>query len=224
MVENTAYMATTYFCTETSIKDPQLTCIGDTFDSCFNYMLYVRHIPVVQEKDIHVLPTDYDTCVTITSITFASESNKDSWMTNSQHQPFILVPYGKIDKRIAGIKKKDSKNIMVPNIVADYIDGNIDSFKAELQVAEHTLKTLLYYINGFDRGKMKVDADSRTLVKALQIMENARANAGWELENDMYQRHPILFCGEAEYRAEIQRLLTLKDMDDRYHQYLYDES
>ena len=221
-MESVLYMGTTYLCNETRISDPAITCIGAHIDDCIDYLSKVRHIHVTSEEDLTNMPDDINVCAMITAVHFSSEEAKSMWLGKPAHSPYFLIPYGKIDRRIAGIGKKDAKSIMVPNVVESIIERSIIQFQTELTMAKHTLKSLLYYINGLDRGRLKVDKDSCNLTGSIKLIERMTSMDGYELENDMYYRHPILFCGEAEYRHEIAMQLDHERLDTEYHMRVQD--
>jgi len=213
-----AYVGTTYFYDADQLHSPRLTCVSTDLDKVFNYLTKVRHIPVVDANDEYLELSDpHGVCAVITTATFGSRENFINFMNHADRAPYVLEPYDmNIDRHIAGISKKDARNIMVPAIVIDIIDKRIKTMKDEMAVTVHSLKEILYYINGLDRSKLKTEHDSRALMTACAVIDQFISEDDNTVEKGMLKRHPILFCSEFEYRQVIDSELRMKDLDRQY--------
>lgn len=212
-------MGTTYFYDADHFHSPQLTCLSPSYDEVYNYLAKIRRIQVVNIDDrCPNLGDAHGVCAAITAATFANEGNYQGFVNDPSRTPFFLVEYEvPIDRHIAGISKKDAKNAMIPQIILDIINDEAVHFRTELNQANYTLKELLYYLNGLDATKMKIQADSRALVHVCDMIEDFVHKDGYEVTKGIYKRHPILFCDEHEYRSYVTNELRSRELDEMYH-------
>lgn len=224
---NQLYIGATYLFDSEKVYDPQVVCVETNFDDVYNYLAKIRHLNVIESEYDHegidALPQNCDVFATITKMTFATEEQCYQFLIQDDIQPFIMHEFGKIDRGVAKMGKKAAKNVKVPHIIEDIISDEIGTFAAESKVAAHTLKQLLYYLNGYDKTTIKTSMISRALVTCIDFLTRIAATHGMEIQDDMYQRHHILFCGEREYRAIIKRYLEMTKLDAQYREKLYEE-
>ena len=219
-LENVLYLGKTYYFNKTQIYDERLTCIGDNMDDVLDYFHKVRHIQVVDEDTIGEITDERGTVAMIVAASFPDRSSMMTFLESDDRYLYILTDYGKIDRKIAGIKKREARNVKIPAIVSQIIDADCSHFIDELKCAGHTLKNLLYFQFGFDNMRIKMDADGKAIMR---ICDNIDAIASGKNDMDMeiYKRHPILFCSEAEYRSRVNTYLDMKRMDSEYRDKLY---
>lgn len=216
------YLAHTYFLKHNVARDEKLTCISPNKDDIITYITRIRGIPLV--TDFHEIPDQFDVAAVLTKASFQSEWEAHSFMEKEGNAPFVMKEYGLIDRSITGLGKKESKHIEIPSIIIDIIDRRVDEFKTELKMAHHTMKELLFYINGFDRSKLKISADSSCIMKTCNIVENMLKENGYDIAGDIYNRNPALFCSETEYRMNVETEITRQRLDHDYRVAMdYDE-
>lgn len=219
----TAYVGITYFYDAESFHSPQITCVSDNFDDVYNYLAKIRKIQVVDIDEHYVKLADaHGVCASITAASFMSQSSYEAFVNDPSRAPFILEAYGSIDRHIAGISKRESKETYIPVIVADIIEDDCVQFRSNLKVANYTLKELLYYINGLDTAKMMMQSDSRNLIKVCDMIDRIVKDDGYDVIKGIYKRNPILFCEEHEYREMINRKLRMRELDNMYRQKMDD--
>lgn len=215
---NKLYVAKTYLVDSNFLKDERITAISSDIDMIKIYTNRIRGIPIVSyESDI---PDMYESICKLQEARFQSYEDMQHFL--SVYEDFVMVDYGEVDRNITGLTKKESKHIQLPKIVIDIIDKKVDQFKTELTMANHTLKELLFYINGFDKNKSKVSLDSINLMKTCKLLERLTSESGYELSDDMYNRSPILFCSEREYRNYIDMEIAHRELDEAYRQAITD--
>lgn len=215
---NKLYVAKTYLVDSNFLKDERITAISSDVDVISIYINRIRGIPFVSdESDI---PDMYEAFCKVQEARFPSYEDMEHFL--SVYEDYVMVEYGKIDRSITKLSKKDSKNIQLPRIVIDIIDKRVDQFKTELKMANHSLKELLFYINGFDKNKSKVSLDSINLMKTCKLLERLTEESGYELSDDMYNRSPVLFCSEREYRNYIDIEIATRELDQAYRDAISD--
>ena len=221
------YIGTSYFIDDSKVSDPQTVCIDESFDAVFNYLTKIRRLNVVDNpydhEQLDALPQNCDICAAITMMRFANEEQQYQFLIADGNQPYVMWEYGKVDRNIVKLGKKEAKNVKVPHIVEEIIAEEVGTFAAEAKVAAHTLKQLLYYINGYDKAALKLNNVARSLITSIDLLTRVAVTKGTEIEDDMYRRHHILFCGEHEYRATIRRYLEMHQLDQKFRDHLYDE-
>jgi hypothetical protein len=213
------FVGSSYFYDRERIFDEQTVCIGESYDDVYFYLARLRHYTIVDMLDMDDRESlgDKHVCAAITRINFATEDQALSYLERPGNEPYTLQWYGKVDRYMAGLKKKEAKGVKLPTIVASIIERDVKAFRHELACSSHTLKTLLYYINGFDRASLKIKGDSQLLVNCCDLLDGMVEGQGYDVANDMYERHPILFCDEPEYRRVIKSGLAQRDLDREYH-------
>lgn len=216
------YLAHTYFLKHNVARDEKLTCISPSKEGIITYMTRIRGLPLV--TDFNEIPDQFDVAAILTKASFQSEWEAQSFMEKEGNAPFVMKEYGLIDRSITGLGKKESKHIEIPSIIIDIIDRRVDAFKTELKMAHHTMKELLFYINGFDRSKLKISNDSSSIMKTCNIVENMLKENGYDIAGDIYNRNPALFCSETEYRMNVETEITRQRLDHDYRVAMdYDE-
>lgn len=223
--EWTTYIGTTYFYDAERFHSPYITCIGPNYDDVYNYLVKIRHIQVVDIEERHpvIENTKEGACASITAASFANEESMIRFVSDPLRAPFILEPYPvPVDRHMAGLSKKDAKLVKIPGIVVDIIDRDAKYFKVELNQSIHTLEKLLYYINGTNALKMKISGDSQLIIKACDLMKNMVDEDGYDVAKGIYKRHQIFFCGEHEYRLQIDTEMRRRQLDAKYRAHLDD--
>lgn len=223
---NRLYIGTSYFFNEVKVHDPNVVCIDDSYDDVYHYMAKVRRLPIIDRLDDEAaeqLPPGSGACGIITQLSFASSEQLQNFLMADERQPFIMVEYGAIDRRITNLKKKEAKSIKVPRIVDEIIVEDVDRFISELKVAAHTLKELLYYMNGYDKTAFKIPGVSRDIITILEYIKRIEDKDGKPLENEIQQRHQLLFCGEHEYRDIIRRHVHTQELMSEYRRHVAED-
>ena len=217
------YLAYTYLLNGDSLIDKRLAAVTDEIEKIYTYMNRVRGINVVSERDLNMIPDNIEAVAMITEASFSSIYDLESYLDLPEIEPYIMDDYGKIDRFVTHLDKKNSKHIWIPRIIISLIDKRVEQFKVEMTMSLHTMKELLFYINGFDQKKLKVSNDSITIMKNCKLMERLLENNGYELEGDMYNRSPILFCTEREQRQLIDMEMTNRELDKAYRDAIMDD-
>lgn len=221
-IENVLYLGKTYYFNKTQLYDEKLTCIGDTMDDVIDYFHKIRHIQVVDEDSIGEITDDRGIVAMIVAASFPDKSSMMTFLESDERYLYILTEYGKIDRKIAGIKKRDARNVKIPAIVSQLIDSDCAHFIDELKCASHTLKNFLYYQFGFDTMRIKMDIDGKAIMRVCDNID-AIASGKDDMDIEIYKRHPILFCSEEEYRSRVSTYIGMKRMDSEYRYKLYSE-
>ena len=217
------YLAHTYLLNGDNLIDKRLAAVTDEIEKIYTYMNRVRGINVITERELNLIPDHVEAVAMITEASFSSRYDLDVYLNYPNIEPYIMEDYGKIDRFVTHLDKKNSKHIWIPRIIISLIEKRVDQFKVETTMSLHTMKELLFYINGFDPKKLKVSTDSITIMKACKLMERLLENEGYKLEGDMYNRSPILFCTEREQRKLIDMELTNRELDQRYRDALLED-
>lgn len=221
-LQNTLYLGKTYFFNKTNYYDERLICIGDSLDEVSDYFIKIRHIPVVDEDTIGEMTEERGVIAMIVAASFPSQNSMLSFLNADDRYLYTLVDYGKIDRKIAGIKKKDARNVKIPLIISQLIESDNDHFLDELRCTSHSLKNLFYFTFGFDTLRARADADGKALMRVCNMIDQMTKGEG-EMADEIYKRHPILFCGEEEYRSRMDTFLGMKGLDDAFQRHLYEE-
>ena len=218
------YIAKTYFLVNDLLTDERLTCIGEDFDDVEVFIQGVRMLPILPEHrdpDAPDVSRDGAVCV-VESAEFYSEADRDSYMQHESHEPYVLQEYGRIDRYFSNVSKRESKNVKLPAILIDAIEDRNTSFMSEIRVANHTLRELLLYINGNDRYRLMLDPTSSTILKTCKVLDDFLDKTDKKFERGLYERSPLLFCDEHEYRSNLDIMLFHKRVDAMYRNRILD--
>lgn len=210
------FIAKTYFLERDRLTQEKLTAVSDDFYHVERYIGRIRGLPIITERELDAIPDSFQTVCIVEEASFPSSLELTQYLNQPEIQPFILEDFGKIDHIITGLTKKESKHIFIPRIVIDIIERKIDQFKTELKMSNHILKELLFYINGYDKSRLKVNRNSINLMATCKLLDRLVADEGYELSGDMYNRSPVLFCEEHEYRSYIDTELGHRELDEAY--------
>lgn len=215
------YIAKTYFLENESLVNERLTAISTDLDDLKAFIRGIRKLPVVFQASDVIYTSQGAVCM-IESAEFFSEDERDAYLYHEKHEPYILQEYGRIDRYFANLSKKESKHVALPAILIDAIESRNEEFLAELKTANHTLRELLLYINGNDRSQLKINPDSVCILRTCGLIDKLCSKKEERLTAQLYERSPMLFCDEHEYRTNIDMALFNREMRDRYREILHD--
>ena len=221
------YIAKTYFLENDVLIDERLTCIGESFDDVEVFIQGVRMLPIIlpENRDLINPSTSRGGAVCmVESAEFFSEAERDSYMQHEKHEPYILQDYGRIDRYFSNISKRESKNVKLPAILIEAIDQRNDSFLSEIKMANSTLRELLLYVNGNDKTKLSLNPQSITLLSACKLLDSYINHDDTKFVRGLYERSPLLFCDEREYRNNLDMLLFHRGIDSMYRDRILDSN
>lgn len=223
MGENVLYVGTSYYFDGDRFMEPQLACVYPDINQVILYMSRIRGYQILDLRDpdpetmglimSHAAQEGSIAVIgEITKMTFYGEQQKEEWLTHEHRNLFYLVEHeGNIDPRLSGLKAKKAKEAMLPEIVEEIIQSEEKHFLAELAVAAHSLKELAIYFSGNPRYRMY----TRQTVEMVEILDGI-TDGKTDLYDSICSRHPILFCGEPEYRQMLRTHLDYQDLKSGY--------
>lgn len=221
--ENTLYVGTSYYFDGDRFMSPQLACIYPNINQVILYMTRVRGYQILDLRDpdpetmslvVSHAEQEGKIAVTgeITKMTFYSEQQKEDWLNLDHNRLFWMVDHeGSVDSRISGLKQKKAREVMLPEIVEEIIQSEEQHFMGELAVAAHSLKELAIYFSGHHQFR----GYTRQTVEMVEILEGI-VNGKTDIYDSICSRHPILFCGEPEYRQMLRSYLDYQELRQGY--------
>lgn len=216
------YLLKTYMATPQYLYDGKMTAISENIEDIQIFCSSIRHIPIITESDIPNLPDDIRVVGMITEASFYSNEDKNQYINHEDSLPFLMVHYGAIDRKFTGLKKADSKDLMLPQILCNIIEKQVEAFRGQLKVTNHTLKELFYYLNGLDNANHYFN-ETNCIFQSTKFLNKIEENGDDGLVKDMYRRHPMLFCNETIYRYHIDRELEEARLQTRYNMVMDEE-
>lgn len=213
--------------------DEELICIHSSLDAVQMYMERIRKYPIINLDDPdYAILAELRKQITATkrrqvvgaygSFTFPDSERASMWLDGLNREWFYMVPHdGGIDGRISGVYLKPEEELHVPAIVEYIIGQEDDKFRAELDGASHTLKKLMLYINT----SPTYTQYTAKIVETVNLIDKhlLKSDANEMLPAEISMRHPILFCGEDEYRVDVRRAIQYAQMDREYARHMQED-
>lgn len=219
------YRLISYFFDGGCFQEPMVVAYSRDYKPLKNYAVHIRKYPLVRTIDnpepetmsymCGMLNNGYlATCAEIDMLRFTDELQVTLFLERPENAFFELVPYdGIVDKKISGIRGKHAKNVYVPHIVDTLIYREQRRIASELGITFDTLKKLILYMSNSQNYHMSSAAIS--IYHSARVVEDI-INGKLDLTDDIGMRHPVIFCGEAEYRERIHAEIISSTLDREY--------
>lgn len=214
------YTGTSFYFDGDRFRDPFPICVSSDLDAVIFYMRAIRKYTVVDTRD----PDEAAIAEMIemqnvsNSIQVAGEITKNIFYDGQQMDMFtttredlVLVEHaGKVDPQLAHIRKKFSRNVMIPSVVEDIVLAEDEHFYSELEVASHSLKELAIYM-----GRDQIhQSEKESIFSAITVLDKIIKQKN--LTEEILSRHPIFFCSEPEYRQRIKEHTEYREMYEEW--------
>lgn len=218
------YVGETFMLTSYGLESPAIACVSEDQSDIIQYLSNVRDIPFIDDNTpLENLSKHIQVVAKLNVFSFTVESSANAFLQRDDIQPFLMEEYGPIDRRLTKLNKKKAQRLKLPRVVIEIIEQTAQSFEKELDMAQHTLKELLFYMGGSRKDEIVKNKDIALIMKTCQIISKILQHDGYDLEGDIYFRNPILFCGETEYRNMISARIQQNRMLDEYRYLIEDD-
>ena len=213
--------------------DEKIVCIHSSLDAVQLYMERIRKYPILNLDD-----PDYGMLVELrkriastkrrqvvgsyTEYTFPDADRAWMWLDGLNRSWYYMVAHeGGIDSKISGFHLHEDEELYVPAIVEYLINQEDDHFRTELDSCSYALKKLLLYTNGAKGYERYLPR----MVDLIELIDKRLTKVGPNelLSPEISMRHPILFCGEDEYRVDVDRAITRAELDREYERHVEED-